>query len=163
MSPTEAAIDQRLANMDAAFDDAPMAGASVPDGDYEARIDRFDFVEVNGSMKLTTEVLITAGDYEGLAPPKVWHDLEDQSKLQYLKGFLSTLGVEGLKLSELRSKLNDLLDTPVAIRVKTTTKGGNTYTNTYINERLGDPGPRLPADQEGLGQNGQQAEEDIPF
>ncbi len=151
----------RLAAMDEKYEsvEAKVSGGGVPDGDYEGVIQRFDFWqrEGGGPLKLLTEITIASGEYAGLSAPTVWHELEDSERIGWTKGYLEMLGLQGVKLSELESKLEPLAGkTRVAIRVKTTSKNGRTFENTYVNEVLGDDGDTFepPA---------QPQEEDIPF
>jgi hypothetical protein len=127
--------------MDDQFESAEAkSSGSLPDGDYEAQIERFDFWDDNGQrpLKLVTELTVVGDKYAGMKAPSVWHDLEDPDRLGYVKGYLHLLGLEGMKLSELESALEDVVGTTVAIRVVTKPpKDGKTFRNTYINEVLG--------------------------
>lgn len=169
----------RLSGMDDAYAEAEAktGGASVPDGEYEAIIERFDFWEAEGGgpLKLLTELSIAEGDYAGVTPPSIWHELEDQERIGWTKGYLKLLGLEGIKLSELEDRLEPIAGrTRVAIRVATTTskKNGQKYTNTYINEVIGTPGEAEPSTAQKAesefatamaGENFAGQDEDIPF
>lgn len=161
-------VEERLASMEGEYEaaEARAGGGTVPDDTYQATIERFDFWEPDGGgeLRLVTECLITSGDYAGMHPPSVWHNLEDPEKLGFLKAYLNLLGLGEVKLSELQGALETVLDTPVEIRVATrkSKKDGKEYTNTYINKRLGDP----PAPGSGASpQAGSQpsTDNDIPF
>jgi hypothetical protein len=169
----------RLAGMDDVYaDTAPKtASGGVPDGEYEAMIERFDFWEADGGgpLKLITELSIAEGDYAGQSPPSVWHELEDEERIAWTKGYLELLGLEGIRLSELEDRLEPLAErTRVAIRVATTTskKNGREYRNTYINEVIGTPGEAEPTQAQKVesefatamaGQNFAGDDDDIPF
>ena len=150
----------RLAAMDDQYEEAEAksGGALVPDGDYEALIERFDFWERDGGgpLKLITELSVQSGEYAGVSAPSVWHELEDPDRIAWTKGYLHMLGLEGVRLSGLEAALEPLAGTThVSIRVATTSKNGKTYRNTYINEVIG-----------GLGQTEGPPpvdEDDIPF
>jgi hypothetical protein len=132
----------RLADMDEQYEsaEARAGGASVPDGEYEGLIERFDFWERDGGgpLKLITEISVADGEYEGIQAPSVWHELEDPDRIGWTKGYLQMLGLEGVKLSELETALETVAGkTRVAVRVTSTEKNGRTYRNTYVNEVLG--------------------------
>lgn len=143
-------VSDRLRGMDDQFEstEAKVSGGSVPDGEYEALLERFDFWEKKGGgpLKLITEVRVDAGEYAGLSAPSVWHELEDPERIGWTKGYLHTLGLEGVKPSELETALEPIAGrTRVGIRIATTTKNGKTYRDTYINEVIGEPGSAAPA------------------
>lgn len=127
-------IEERLAAMDDAYENAEAASAGrVPDGEYVGLIERFDFwqKEGGGPLKLITEIRIDEGDYANLSAPTVWHELEDPERIKWTKGYLETLGLQGIKLSELKTELEKIAGkTRVGIRIAT--KGE--YRNTYVNE-----------------------------
>ena len=165
----------RLSGMDDAYAEAEAktSSAGVPDGDYEAIIERFDFWEAKegGPLKLLTELSIAEGDYAGMQPPTVWHELEDEERIAWTKGYLQLLGLEGIRLSQLEEALE-----PIAgkTRVATTTskKNGREYRNTYINEVIGTPGEAEPTQAQKVesefasamaGQNFAGDDDDIPF
>lgn len=133
----------RLAEMQDAYDgaEAKTSGGSVPDGDYDGLIERFDFWEKEGGgpLKLITEISIQdGGDYDGLSAPSVWHELEDPDRIAWTKGYLEMLGLEGVDLAQLPAALEPLAGTTqVSIRVVTTDKGEKKYRNTYVNEVTG--------------------------
>jgi hypothetical protein len=170
---------ERLAGMDDAYAEAEAKTASggVPDGDYEAIIERFDFWEADGGgpLKLITELSVAEGDYAGVAPPSVWHELEDQDRIAWTKGYLELLGLQGIRLSELEPALEPIAGaTRVGIRVATTTskKNGREYRNTYINEVIGEPGEAAPSTAQKVesefteamaGSSFAGADDDIPF
>lgn len=136
----EAEVQERLAKMDDTFESAEAArSGAAPDGDYEGLIERFDFwSKEGGPLKLITEVSIQGGDYDGFSAPSLWHDLEDPDRIKWTKGYLEMLGLEGIKLSELKEKLAPLAGrTRVLIRIATTENNGKTYRNTYLNSVLG--------------------------
>lgn len=169
----------RLSGMDDAYAEAEArsSSAGVPDGDYEAIIERFDFWEAKegGPLKLLTELSIAEGDYAGMQPPTVWHELEDEERIAWTKGYLQLLGLEGIKLSELEDALEPIAGkTRVGIRVATTTSktNGKEYRNTYINEVIGEPGEAEPSTAQKVesefakamaGENFAGEDDDIPF
>lgn len=161
-------VKDTLAQFDGTWGDTEAAGGSgglPPDGNYEARVDRFDFEvsQKSGSMQLKTELVIRGGEHDGKRV-RTWHDLQDVEKLKWLKGHLEAMGLKLDKLSELSDRLPEVLDVPVAIRIKTSGQ----YTNVYVNERLGDPVskselPDAGAAAERVATTQKSDEDDIPF
>jgi hypothetical protein len=134
-------VDERLEAMEETFQNAEAArSGSAPDGDYEGLIERFDFwSKEGGPLKLITEISIQSGDHAGTSAPSLWHDLEDPDRIKWTKGYLEQLGLEGIKLSELKERLAPLAGkTRVGIRIATTTNKdtGKVYRNTYLNTVL---------------------------
>jgi hypothetical protein len=166
-------IQQRLAGMDDAFANTPVQTgfSDMPeDGDYQAVISRFDFFESSaGQLFLKTEMkVVHDAKYEGWDVSTV-HNLEEESRLSWVKKHLSILGYEG-SLSELPVKLHPFVGIPVAIRIKTSDKTdaeGNNYRNVYVNERLGAPiGPvsDVPTPEVAVGAGAPvDDDEEIPF
>lgn len=137
----DAEVQERLAKMDPTFEESEAArSGSAPDGDYEGLIERFDFwSKEGGPLKLITEISIQGGDYDGTSAPSLWHDLEDPDRIKWTKGYLEQLGLEGIKLSELKEKLAPLAGrTRVMIRIATSENKdtGKIYRNTYLNTVL---------------------------
>jgi hypothetical protein len=158
---------ERLAEMQDAYDEAEAktSGGSVPDGDYEGQIERFDFWEKEGGgpLKLITEISITEGEYMGLSAPSVWHELEDPDRIAWTKGYLEMLGLEGVNLADLPAALEPLCGVArVSIRVTTTDKGEKKYRNTYVNELLGE-GEAWTGGGGSAAAAGGDGEDDIPF
>src|SRR3954470_14628165 len=111
----------RLAAMNDTYQQAPVAGGDElpPDDDYQAVIDRFDFIDAKtGRLYLKTEMSVIGGQYKGW-PLKTLHDLEDPDKMQYLKAHLKALQVDIEDLSALESALAGALDAVVEVRVYT--------------------------------------------
>jgi hypothetical protein len=127
----------RLAIMDAAYDAAPMAGGVddlPPDGEYQVVIDRFDFIESkkNNRLYLKTISTVAIGPHTGRTISTL-HDLEDPDRLKQLKRHLSVLEVEPVSLRHLETSLQDALDVPFLVAVKT----NGEYRNVYFNQKLG--------------------------
>jgi hypothetical protein len=157
---------KRLNDMQGAYDeaDARTSGVSVPDGDYELQIERFDFWEKEGGgpLKLITELSVVGGDHAGLSAPSLWHELEDPERIAWTKGYLETLGLQGVALAELPKALEPLCGKArVSGRVVTTESNGKKYRNVYVNELLGmGEDWSAPASTDDAST---EPEEDIPF
>jgi hypothetical protein len=110
-----------------------------PDGEYQARVDRFDFKEIQGEYKLLTEMKVLApAAYHGWEIT-TWHDLENPERYPSLKKHLDALGILPESLSELEVALNVALDSVVEIAVRTSSRldaQGNPYRNAYVNHNL---------------------------
>lgn len=131
---------QRLAKMDDEWQEAQAAsGGVLPPGNYQARIDRILIEESNWEkLQLRTEYVVTHGEHEGRRTTS-WNDLEDPERLKYAKSHLLTLGIELTSLAELESRLPEVLDAVVEIRVKQSTSTnaeGQPYINTYCNRLI---------------------------
>lgn len=144
-------LEDRLAAMQAAFKDASDPSSNFelpPDGDYQALVNGFDFLEFNDVAFLKTELQIhNDPEYTG-SSASTMHNLEDPDKIGWLKKHLAILGVnvEHLDLTEVRpgsATLSAVLDTPVEITIKTGSrinqKTGEPYRNVYVNRSLGAP------------------------
>lgn len=151
----------RLAKMQDEYDEAEAktSAGTIPDGDYEGLIERFDFWEREGGgpLKLITEISVQEGEFAGRSAPSVWHELEDPDRIAWTKGYLELLGLEGVNLAELPKALEPLAGKlRVGFRVTSTKKNDKTYTNVYVNEVLDGEGPSTAA-------GAAKAEDDIPF
>lgn len=182
-------LEERLAAQQEEYASTPAASPQgsdeLPeDGDYQALVKGFEFFESKKNVAYLKAVLEVTLDqqYSGWEVPKIWQ-LEpraDQSQeqwrksLSFLKGDLRTLGIPSdTPLTEIRpgsQVLNEILDVPVAIAVRTSDRvkdDGTPYRNVYINERLGGPlrsGGEVPADTSDLQQQAAAVgDTDIPF
>lgn len=142
------ALQRALDGVADAFRDAPADGGSIyappPDDEYEALVHEFEFLSGDWGVGLKVNYQITesqqysgriVGDMFGIRPDRI----------QWLKGFLSRLGVnvEELDVREIRpgsEVLNGLLDTPVLIRIKRNRRDGQEFVNVYLQRKLGEPG-----------------------
>lgn len=142
-------LKERLMAHDEEFKEAQIMGVAKkdlpPDGEYQARVDRFDFKQVDGRYKLLTEMKVLAPSaYHGWEVV-TWHDLEDRDKYPMLKKHLDALGILPDSLAELEVALNVALDSVVEIAVRTSTKldqNGNPYRNAYVNHNLDRKAPQ---------------------
>lgn len=158
-------IADRLRQRDDAFAKAPVAGTSgemPPDGQYQAVLNRFDFIDTKNGLKLLTELTVAVGDYSGWNLT-TWHDLEDPDKFKWLKAHLVALEVpEPPSLTDLDFVLKGALDAPYLVTVK---RGDAGYANAYIEQRLGGPlRSDVPVDASDFTQTGSVPTDDgVPF
>lgn len=166
----------RLAAMDDEFDEAPAAQSGrLPDGEYLGVIQRFDFWEKEGGgpLKLITEIKVDGGEHDGMSAPSVWHELEDPERIKWTKGYFELLGLKGIRLSEIETKLEPLAGTArVQFSVVTSEREGKVYRNVYVNELVDMNGedrldtgtdPGFGESDFGGGAAPGGAEDDIPF
>jgi hypothetical protein len=119
-----------------AFDDEFAAAETpsieeVPDGKYQVRIDtvRLDRSQ-KGDPMIKWDLIVIAGQHAGRHIFK--NSVITPSSLPYVKGDLTTLGMELARFSELGNRLQELLD--VALEVTKRTRGE--FTNVYFNKRI---------------------------
>lgn len=168
-------LQDRLANMQETWNETetPEGGGGLPpDGDYQAKVERYDLVESEYSqnIQLLTELKIVSGEYSGRTV-KTWHDLEDPEKLEWAKGHLRSLGLDPdqVDLGQILAHVEPTLDKVVDIRIKSKPKknGEGVYTNVYVNRVLGKydggGGSDVPVDKTDLEDEGNGEGEDIKF
>lgn len=128
--------DLDLAQFDDDFSEAPIEEHEfddVPDGKYQVKVDKVELTRAQSSgnpmLKWTLKILgpRCAGRF-------LWRNsvIASKENLKWLKTDLHTCGVVLDKLSELPSRLGDLLD--VTLEVTKRTKGENE--NIYFNRRI---------------------------
>ena len=143
-------LEDRLREMNDAFAVAPVESPgenNIPDGEYQAVVRGFDTFEDRNHKHVffKTELEVALDPSEGAIVTTV-HCLTDPDRLGWLKKHLMVLGLPvedpDFTLDQVRpgsAALEQALDVPVAISVKRTQRNGTTYTNVYVNERLGGP------------------------
>ena len=128
-----------LAGLDDAYVDAPDEDGfdAIPDGQYEAVIDRVELKrsKASGRKMLEWEMRITGPTHEGR---KVWRYtlLETPENVAWAKKDFRRVGLQLDKLSDLPSRLDELLDVRVSIRKKTRGE----FEDIYFQKRLGGEG-----------------------
>lgn len=142
-TPEPTDLQKMLAGFDEDYEKAE-AFVQVPDGIYQAVIQRFDFLAGRDNHTyLKTEFQIGLGPHAGKTESTL-NVLTNPDRFNWTKGYLETIGIEG-PLSELESQLPSALDCPVELEVYTTngkagTKNeGQKFRNVRINQRLGGP------------------------
>jgi hypothetical protein len=135
----------RLAAMESAWKgaDAPKSDGAkkeyepLPDGEYQARIDLFDFHESkkDGSLSLRTQFEIIGPDRIG-AKVSTFHDLEKPERLKWTRRHIEDLGLNVHSLEELESALPSALDKVCDLALKSKQVGDKTYQNVYVNRVL---------------------------
>ena len=130
------ATDLDLAQFDDDFSSAEVEEREfddIPDGKYQVRVEKVELTKAQSSgnpmLKWTLKILGPK-----CAGRLFWRNsvMASKENLKWLKTDLHTCGVDIAKLSELPSRLGDLLD--VTLEVTKRTKGENE--NIYINRRI---------------------------
>lgn len=135
----------RLAAMENAWKqaDAPKSDSEkkeyepLPDGEYQGRVELFDFHESkkDGSLSLRTQFEILGPVREG-ARVSTFHDLEKPERLKWTRLHLEALGINVHSLEELESALPSALDKVADLALKSKQVGDKTYQNVYVNRVL---------------------------
>ena len=163
-------LEERLGAMNSSWQQAKSDGGgfgdTIEDGVYQAIVDRWDWFErkSDGHAFLKVELKIAHNQLEGGKTAETVWDLEDPSRIGYLKRDLATLGLEVEDYSQLEKQLATLLDVPVEIKLVSKQKGDRTFQNVYINDRLGDPmRSDLPTEPIERPVAAHKSDDDIPF
>jgi hypothetical protein len=128
--------DLDLAQFDDDFSEAPVEEREfeeIPDGKYQVNVEKVELTRAQSSgnpmLKWTLKILGPR-----FAGRLLWRNsvMASKENLKWLKTDLHTCGLEIEKLSELPSRLGDLLD--VKLEVTKRTKGENE--NIYFNRRI---------------------------
>jgi hypothetical protein len=142
-------FDREPQNMDlSAFDDdfataeAPSLD-EVPDGKYQVCIEsvRLDRSQ-KGDPMIKWDLIVISGPLTGRHIFK--NSVISPAALPFVKGDLTTLGLELQRFSDLSNRLDELLD--ITLEVTKRTRGD--YSNVYFNKRFqlpdGNASPRTP-------------------
>ena len=117
----------------------------VPDGKYQARIDsvRLDRSQ-KGDPMIKYDLIVMSGPQAGRHIFK--NSVITPAALPFVKGELTTLGLELARFSDLGSRLGELLDATLEITKRTRGE----YTNVYFNRRIQIAGeaPRQPSEDD---------------
>ena len=105
----------------------------VPDGKYQVNVEKVEIVraKTTGNPMLKWELKILAPRCQGRS---LWRNnvLLTRENLKWLKNDLHVCGLDLAKVSDLPSRMNELLD--VKLEVTKRTKGENT--NVYFNRKI---------------------------
>lgn len=140
-----------LADMDDAFSEAEVQlddHSPVPDGTYQVSVDKVELTKSkSGNPMLKWELRIIGGNHRKRKLFK--NSVITHNSMPYFKKDLVVAGLNLSSLSELETRVEELLD--IQLEVKKATKGE--YTNIWINKRIEIDDPDAP--QLGMG--------DMPF
>jgi len=133
-----------LSDLDSLYETAepPEQGAftEVPDGTYQARVDKAELAtSQQGNRMLKWQLRILSGPHANRVMFKT-SMLESADNLRFLKGDLAVCGVEIGKLSDLPSRLGDLLDITLEARKVRSGEFSNVYFQRRIVVNAGAPG-----------------------
>ncbi len=128
--PADQSVDLSSFDDEFATAEAP-AFDEVPDGKYQVPIDS---VRLESSQKgdpmIKWDLIILSGSQAGRRMFR--NSVITAASLPYVKGDLKTLGLAFTKFSELKGRLEELLD--LTVEVTKRTKGD--YSNVYFNRRI---------------------------
>ena len=119
--------EERLAEFDDEYDNAPEPEPNkfepLPDGKYQVKIEEVCLDESKaGNMMLKWELRVISGEF---AKRKMFKNsmLQTPENMTFLKGDLGICGIKLEKLSDLPSRLAELLDIPLEVFVKNKKEG----------------------------------------
>jgi len=127
-----------LADFDNVFTESEVSDdefSPVPDGRYQATVDRVELVRSsNGNPMLKWTLRILGPTHEGRL---LWRNnvMATDENIRWLKKDLYSCGVRLARLSELPANLEQLLD----IQLDVTKKTRGEYESVYINKRIRGP------------------------
>jgi len=124
-----------LTRFDSVYASAPAEDEDIPDGKYDAVVDKVEFVrsQSSGNPMLKWTLRVIDPDYEGR---KLWRNnvIVTDENVKWLKRDLVKCGLVLEKVSDLPARLGELLDVKLVITKKT----NGEFVNVYINRRLTD-------------------------
>ena len=111
-----------FSSLEGAFADAPDEAefANVPDGKYQARVERVNLMRGRTSNKkmLEWDLVITDGEYEGRHTWK-YTLLEEPEHMKFAKRDLLCCGLKLERISDLPQHLEELLNVTIPVTLKT--------------------------------------------
>jgi len=110
---------------------------AMPDGNYSAKVQSLMFTATKETMKPMFSwdlIIVNSKDGKNIGRHHFHNQvLSNDISVKICAQSFHNVGIEGKSIAEFRSKSGELLDKIIEITLKTTTKNGNTYQNTYIN------------------------------
>jgi hypothetical protein len=129
--PEGPAID--LSQFDETFASAPAEDEDVPDGKYQANVEKVEITksQTSGNPMVKWTLRILGPEHEGRC---LWRHnvLLTDENVAWLKKDLKKCGLEIAKISDLPANLERLLD----VKLLVTKKTAGEYSNIYFNRRL---------------------------
>lgn len=108
----------------------------VPDGTYQAQVDRVEIItSKSGNPLLMWKLAILDEPYQGERVTK-FNGLDSEDKISWLKQDLFKAGLELEDLPHLEQSLVHLLDRVLEIHIKSKMTSNGKIQNVYINKRL---------------------------
>lgn len=124
-----------LAQFDGGYDEAPVEEREfedIPDGKYQVNVEKAELThsQTSGNPMLKWTLKILGPKFAGRL---LWrNNVITNDSLKWLKTDLHTCGVTLAKLSELPSRLNDLLDVKLEVTKRTRGESESVYLNRRI-------------------------------
>ena len=142
--PADQSVDLSSFDDEFATAEAP-AFDEVPDGKYQVRIDS---VRLESSQKgdpmIKWDLVILSGSQAGRRMFR--NSVITAASLPYVKGDLKTLGLALTKFSELKGRLEELLDKTVEVTKRTRGEFSNVYFNRLIQIAITTSSDRVDSD-----------------
>ena len=104
----------------------------VPDGKYQVKVEKVELARSqNDNEMLKWQLRVLGPNHAGRM---IFRNnmITSSENIKYLKNDLHTCGLVLAKLSELKNKLNDLLD----VKIEVTKKTRGEFSNVYFNSRI---------------------------
>ena len=109
----------------------------LPDGKYSARVESLIFGATKETMKpmFTWDLVIVTSESGKNIGRHIFHNqvLGNDVSVRICAQSFHNVGIDGKSIADFRSMSGELLDKIIEIQLKTTTKNGKEYQNTYIN------------------------------
>jgi hypothetical protein len=159
--------EERLADLDDEYEnaDTPEPGQfdPLPNGKYQVKVEEVCIDESQaGNLMLQWQLRVISGKFIKRMVFKN-HMLQSADNMKFLKGDLATCGIKLNKLSELPSRLAELLDIILEVNIKSKEVDGQTRSNVYFNTKLMQASD-IPSDSGSQGNRSYNSmDDDIPF
>lgn len=109
----------------------------LPDGKYRVQVDRVELSKskTSGRPHLVWEFVVIEGKFKGR---RIWkyNGLNSVEQIEWLKNDLYTAGLELTRLSDLETRLGELLDQFLEINLKTKNTQKGPSQNVFINRMI---------------------------
>jgi len=131
-------ISSLLKKLEEFWDTPEKTWGDVPDGPYQVKIESAVLNEskASGRLQVSFQFNVLEGDFINRKIFK-HSGLDNESNIAYFRGDIGKLGHEWPETPEgLEPILNELLDSCAEIKVKTSARDGQEYTNVYITRAI---------------------------
>lgn len=109
----------------------------MPDDKYSARVESLVFTATKETMKpmFSWDLVVVTSESGKNIGRHIFHNqaLSNDVSVKICAQSFHNVGIDGKSIADFRSMSGELLDKIIEIQLKTTTKNGKTFQNTYIN------------------------------